>query len=439
MKYRIFKAAVGLASCALASAPAWSQSNVAIYGNLDVAVDHISKTQGNVTGTVFGLNGTTPVPNSIASPSQSVTRMTPSLSQQSFFGFKGVEDLGNGMKANFVLEGGIQLDGGTLTNDGRLFGRQAYVALTTQAGEVRLGRQASPMMIAYYLGTTDRLGSSDLMARGLVTNSLQMFQDNLLTYAAMKGPWVVLASFSPNAGVPSQISPARSVQTPTTPPSTPATGQILGGLTAGAESNDHRGRTFSAMAAYSTDELTLVGSYQRSEMRAPMGFVSTTGFVPLVKVDSYRGAMVGAKYKFAATGTVLGANFHTGTFNFEGPENPKVNTYAIGVNQPYGNWNFVASAMETKFTNFTKGKDFGAVIGFDYNLSKRSALYMRSGYVKDERGRIVRGVITPLPISGGPTALLIPLGANEIPLFAGAGTNMDARTTIVSFGMRHSF
>jgi len=439
MKYKFFKAAVGLASCALAGSTAWAQSSVTIYGNLDLAVDHISKTQGNVSGTVFGMSGATPVPNHIAAPSQSVTRMTPSLSQQSYFGFKGVEDLGNGMKASFVLEGGIQLDTGVLTNDGRLFGRQAYVALTTPAGEVRLGRQASPMMIAYYLATTDRLGSSDLTARGLVTNSLQMFQDNALTYAAMKGPWIVLANYSPNAGVPSQISPARSTATPTTPPANPATGQILGGLTAGAESNEDRGRTYSVMAAYNTETLTLTGTYQKSEMRAPMGFVSATGFVPLVRAESYNGAMAAVKYKFAATGTTVGANFHTGTFKFQGPESPKVNTYAVGINQPYQNWNFIGSAMVTKFTNFTKGKDSGVVLGFDYNLSKRTALYMRSGYVKDDRGRIVRGTLTPLPIAGGPTALLIPLGANEIPLFAGAGTNMDARTTIYSFGMRHSF
>jgi predicted porin len=437
MKYQYLKA---LASCAaLAAGQAWAQSSVTLYGNLDVAVDHISKSQGNATGTVFGMNGATPLPNSTASPSQSVTRMTPSLSQQSFFGFKGTEDLGNGMKAGFVLESGIQLDGGTLTNDGRLFGRQAYVALTTPAGEVRMGRQASPMMIAYYLVTPDRLGLSDLTARGLVTNSLQMFQDNAITYAAMKGPWIALATYSPNAGVPAQISPARSTPTPTTPPATAATGQILGGLTAGAESADGRGKTWSLMGAYNAEQLTVAGTYQHSDMRAPLGFVTTTGYVPLVKAEAYTGAMLAVKYKFASTGTVVAANYHTGKFKFEGPENPRIDTYALGVNQPYGPWNFVGSAMTTRFTNFTKGKDKGLVLGFDYNFSARTALYMRSGFVKDDRGQIVRGVITPLPIAGGPTALLIPLGANEIPLFAGAGTNMDARTTIYSFGMRHSF
>jgi len=437
MKHQYLKV---LAACAaLIAGQAWAQSSVTIYGNLDVAMDHISKSEGNAAGTVFGMNGATPLPNSISSPAQSVTRMTPSLSQQSFFGFKGVEDMGNGMKASFVLEGGIQLDSGTLTNDGRLFGRQAYVALTTPGGEIRLGRQASPMMIAYYLVTPDRLGLSDLTARGLVTNSLQMFQDNALTYAAMKGPWIAFATYSPNAGVPSQISPARSTPTPATPPATAATGQILGGLTAGAEAADGRGKSWSLMGAYNADQLTVAATYQRSDMRAPLGFVSAAGYVPLVRAESYAAAMLAVKYKLASTGTVLAVNYHTGRFRFEGPQDPRVDTYTFGVNQPFGKWNFIGSTMQTRFTNFTRGKDTGVVLGFDYNFSARTALYMRGGYVKDDRGQIVRGTVTPLPIAGGPTALLIPLGANEIPLFAGAGTNMDARTTIYSLGLRHSF
>jgi len=255
----------------------------------------------------------------------------------------------------------------------------------------------------------------------------------------MKGPWVGFLTYSTNAGVPAIISPARSTATPTTPPATPATGQILGGLTAGAESADHRGRSIGALLAYTNDEVTLTASYDRNELRAPMGFVSSTGFVPLVKANSYHAAMVGAKYTFAGTGTTVAANYHTGTFKFEGPENPKVDTYAIGARQPFGNWTLILAGMMTKFTNFTQGKDKGAVIGLDYDLSKRTTLYMRSGFVKDDRGRIIRGTLTPVPIAGGPTVLLVPIGANEIPLFSGAGTNMDARTTIISVGMRHAF
>ncbi|KAF1023719.1 MAG: Outer membrane porin protein [Paracidovorax wautersii] len=55
-------------------------------------------------------------------------------------GFRGVEDLGNGYKAVFRLENGINVDDGTQAQ-GRLFGRWAYVGLSGGFGEVRLGRQ----------------------------------------------------------------------------------------------------------------------------------------------------------------------------------------------------------------------------------------------------------------------------------------------------------
>jgi predicted porin len=59
------------------------------------------------------------------------------------FGFRGTEDLGGGLKANFVLEQGITVDDGKMadTKDFRQFNRQAYVGFSGGFGEVRLGRQ----------------------------------------------------------------------------------------------------------------------------------------------------------------------------------------------------------------------------------------------------------------------------------------------------------
>ncbi|OVZ66431.1 MULTISPECIES: porin [unclassified Pigmentiphaga] len=53
----------------------------------------------------------------------------------------GSEDLGDGLKAVFVLENGFSPDTGALGNGGRLFGRNAYVGLNSdQLGELKLGR-----------------------------------------------------------------------------------------------------------------------------------------------------------------------------------------------------------------------------------------------------------------------------------------------------------
>lgn len=55
------------------------------------------------------------------------------------FGLKGSEDLGNGYKVAFVLESGIKSDDGSLDQNGRLFGREAHVDLVGPFGKVSAG------------------------------------------------------------------------------------------------------------------------------------------------------------------------------------------------------------------------------------------------------------------------------------------------------------
>lgn len=59
-------------------------------------------------------------------------------------GFRGTEDLGNGLKANFWLENGFNVDSGSMADASRLFNRQAWVSLSGAPGELRFGRQNSP-------------------------------------------------------------------------------------------------------------------------------------------------------------------------------------------------------------------------------------------------------------------------------------------------------
>jgi general bacterial porin, GBP family len=61
-------------------------------------------------------------------------------------GVRGGETLGDGWRARFVLEQGINLDDGTLAQGGRGWGRQATVGVSGPFGSVDLGRRES----AYY-------------------------------------------------------------------------------------------------------------------------------------------------------------------------------------------------------------------------------------------------------------------------------------------------
>jgi predicted porin len=61
------------------------------------------------------------------------------------FGLKGSEDLGGGLKAIFQLESGYNVSNGEQGQDQRMFGRQAFVGLSSnQYGTLTLGRQYDP-------------------------------------------------------------------------------------------------------------------------------------------------------------------------------------------------------------------------------------------------------------------------------------------------------
>ncbi len=114
MKKKLIVAALLAGASQLASA----QSNVTLYGMIDMAV-------------VRESGGT----------ASSMTRITSGTTGGSRLGFKGTEDLGNGLKAVFLLENGFQADTGVAGQGGLLFGRQIYVGLQSTLGTVLVGRQ----------------------------------------------------------------------------------------------------------------------------------------------------------------------------------------------------------------------------------------------------------------------------------------------------------
>lgn len=92
-------------------------SSVTLFGVVDASVAHVSTKDGSVTGLANGGNAS------------------------SRLGFRGVEDLGNGLKASFWLEGGINVDDG---GSGFKFDRRSTIGLLGNFGEVRLGRDKTP-------------------------------------------------------------------------------------------------------------------------------------------------------------------------------------------------------------------------------------------------------------------------------------------------------
>jgi predicted porin len=125
---RMNTSAFSAALVLLASSQAWAQ-NVTPYGILDTSLEYV--THANANG-------------------NSVVRM-PALtgSVPSRLGFRGTEDLGNGLQAFFVLESGLLIDSGGLNQGNRLFGRSAYVGVRGNWGSLTLGRQPNMSFYAY--------------------------------------------------------------------------------------------------------------------------------------------------------------------------------------------------------------------------------------------------------------------------------------------------
>jgi GBP family porin len=103
---------------------AHAQSSVTLYGLIDAGITYTNNQGGhsNWQETSGSVNG-------------------------SRWGLRGSEDLGGGLKAIFTLENGFGINNGTLKQNSREFGRQAFVGLASdQFGSVTLGRQYDSMV-----------------------------------------------------------------------------------------------------------------------------------------------------------------------------------------------------------------------------------------------------------------------------------------------------
>lgn len=108
----------------LAAPMAMAQSSVTIYGVIDLAFTRASNGPANIT------------------------RVDSGTGWGSRLGFRGSEDLGGGLKANFLLEQGFDASSGALQQGGAAFGRSAWLGLSGSNWETRLGRQLSPTALS---------------------------------------------------------------------------------------------------------------------------------------------------------------------------------------------------------------------------------------------------------------------------------------------------
>jgi len=119
--------ATALCLASLAGA-ASAQTSTQLYGLLDIWSGRSQTSAGGPASTVVNSGGM----------------------QTSFWGWGGIEELGNGLKAVFAIGGYLQPDTGMAgrTATDALFSRNAYVGLQGSAGELKIGRLLNPLFVA---------------------------------------------------------------------------------------------------------------------------------------------------------------------------------------------------------------------------------------------------------------------------------------------------
>lgn len=321
------KKLIALAVAGLMTAPAFAQSNVTIYGIVDAGYswrgDNVASGVGNRSAIDSGQ------------------------SAGSRLGFRGTEDLGNGLKAGFVLEQGIAVDTGTSTQGGRTFGRQSFVTLGGNFGTVALGRQYSPH---HLIGAaTDPFGKGTVGEFNNVYKS-EVRLDNLAAYVSPNwGGFSFVIGYTQNALADESIENESSAGDARAWAFAPQ--YKNGPLAVAFNAHEVKLKSNGINAALDGDKIRvydLFGSYD-------FGVVKLAGAYGVRRVDSI---------DFSPDGVT-------------GGEDSK--QWMLGVTVPVGAAGSVRASYTRRTTEVAAGgsdaKSSQWAIGYEHALSKRTSLY----------------------------------------------------------------
>ncbi len=168
-----------------------AQSTVTLYGVADANLEYVSH-----------MSSVTPsLANGFATgPAKNLYRLNSGGLSGSRWGLRGIEDLGNGLRALFVLESGFGIDTGSLQQDGRLFGRQAFVGVESeQVGSFAFGRQYTTLfdLMANFSPASYATQYEPAVAQ----LGLNFRSDNTAKYTGKFGPVTAITHWSFGNGV----------------------------------------------------------------------------------------------------------------------------------------------------------------------------------------------------------------------------------------------
>ncbi|RZT36864.1 porin [Cupriavidus agavae] len=174
---------------ALACLSGTAHATVTLYGVADANIEYVNH-----------LSPTLPNQPGFPGAGRSRVGLTSGGLAGSRWGMRGTEDLGGGRSAVFVLESGFDLDSGASTQGGRLFGRQAFVGLSDQrAGRLTFGRQYTAAFDSFSNFSPSRYSTQYEPIAVLL--GLDFRSDNTIKYTGKFGGLTATANWSFGNGV----------------------------------------------------------------------------------------------------------------------------------------------------------------------------------------------------------------------------------------------
>lgn len=352
------KSLLALAALTAFAGAASAQSSVTLFGVADLAARNVKNgSAGSINSLVVGSNAS------------------------SRLGFRGVEDLGGGMRAGFWLESDVFLDtglnastaqsnvvagGSTTTQVSQWFNRRATLSLMGGFGEIRLGRDYTPSFSNYpafdpfgYIG----VGAIAPMLSGLGSGAqTQVRANNTVAYFL------------------------------------PALGGVYGTVMAAAGEGVTGNKYVGGRVGYAGGPVNIAGAWGKTYKTGTM-------------VDDFTDMNFGASFN-------MGFMTLMGLYSKRDYSTSDQTTYLVGASVPFG-----ASTLKASYI-----KNSGSAVSLDgtkiqfgyvYDLSKRTAVYAHLSRLNNDGNTTNGGNVT---IAGGP-----------------AGMARGATSTGYEFGIRHSF
>lgn len=316
--------------------------------------------------------------------------MRSGMNSGSRFGFKGSEDLGNGLTVGFVLENGFDADSGNLGYDGRIFGRESQVYLAGNFGTVSFGRmgQLASANGTYGLlngdfspfsgGWADSVGAKYLFATGYARF------DNMITYKSPEFAGLnVFAQYSFEND------------------------SVTDGVGNGDEGKSNTDRYYGIGAKYKNGNLALVGIVDQMNYRTEgnnedqltgtLGASYDFGVVKTYFLGQYfkDARNVGQKSALGGQTAWNGVTFGTSGYGTMGGYNAAMEGYGLtlAASVPAFGGSFLGQVgyMDADNDGGESAVEFGVDVkrwnvslGYTYSLSKRTSVYTAASYTKDD-------------------------------------------------------